>query len=69
MSDKARPCGRRKKLNSTEAIRRLRYGDLKKVLRWRYGPVLPDDDAGRADGSASTIASEADGLADLLRTR
>jgi hypothetical protein len=32
-----------------ETIRRLRLGDLQKVLRWRYGPTLPDDDAGRED--------------------
>jgi hypothetical protein len=32
-----------------EAIRRLRLGDIKKVLRSRYGHILPDDDAGRAD--------------------
>ena len=32
-----------------ETIRRLRLGDLQKVLRWRYGPTLPDDDAGRDD--------------------
>jgi hypothetical protein len=30
-------------------IRRLRLGDLKRLLRWRYGPILPDDDAGRDD--------------------
>ena len=27
----------------------MRLGDLQKVLRWRYGPTLPDDDAGRDD--------------------
>jgi hypothetical protein len=32
-----------------ETIRRLRLGDLQKFLRWRYGPILPDDDAGRDD--------------------
>jgi hypothetical protein len=32
-----------------EMIRRLRLGDLQKVLRSRYGHELPDDDAGRED--------------------
>ena len=32
-----------------ETIRRLRLGDLKKILRSRYGHTLPDDDAGRDD--------------------
>jgi hypothetical protein len=32
-----------------EMIRRQRVGDLKKILRWRYGHALPDDDAGRED--------------------
>jgi hypothetical protein len=49
MSDLGRPSGPRKRLNSAEAIRRLRLGDIKKVLYSRYGYVLPDDDAGRAD--------------------
>jgi hypothetical protein len=30
-----------------ETIRRLRLGDIRKLLRWRCGPELPDDDAGR----------------------
>ena len=30
-------------------IRRLRLGDLKRLLRSRYGHTLPDDDAGRED--------------------
>ena len=33
----------------SETMRRLRLGDVQKVLRWRYGPELPDDDAGRDD--------------------
>ena len=32
-----------------EMIRRLRLGDLKRLLRSRYGHTLPDDDAGRED--------------------
>ena len=32
-----------------EAIRRLRLGDIKKLLRSRYGHTLPGDDAGLAD--------------------
>jgi hypothetical protein len=37
---------------SNETIRRLRYGDILKIIRRRYrqsGYVLPDDDAGRED--------------------
>ena len=30
-----------------ETIRRVRFGDLKRVLLNRCGTVLPDDDAGR----------------------
>ena len=30
-------------------LRRLRLGDVQKVLRNRYGHTLPDDDAGRED--------------------
>ena len=30
-------------------IRRLRLGDLQRLLRHRYGYCLPDDDAGRED--------------------
>jgi hypothetical protein len=33
----------------SETLRRLRVGDLRRVLRHRYGPTLPDDDAGRDD--------------------
>jgi hypothetical protein len=32
-----------------ETLRRLRFGDLRKLLRSRYGHTLPDDDAGRED--------------------
>ena len=32
-----------------ETVRRLRYGDLLKLFRHRWGAVLPDDDAGRSD--------------------
>ena len=30
-------------------LRRLRLGNLRKLSRARYGPTLPDDDAGRED--------------------
>jgi len=30
-----------------EPLRKLRLGDLRKLLRDRNGPILPDDDAGR----------------------
>ena len=32
-----------------EMIRRQRLGDLRRLFRHRYGPVLPDDDAGSQD--------------------
>ena len=32
-----------------EILRRLRLGDLRTLFRARWGPVLPDDDAGRGD--------------------
>jgi hypothetical protein len=36
-------------MSGDETIRRLRLGDVQKVLRSRYGHTLPDDDAGRED--------------------
>ena len=36
-------------MSKTEIMRRLRFGDLRKILRFRYGHTLPDDDAGRED--------------------
>jgi hypothetical protein len=36
-------------LHRDESIRRLRLGDLRRLLRSRYGIILPDDDAGRDD--------------------
>lgn len=32
-----------------ECLRRLRVGNIRSLLRYRYGPTLPDDDAGRED--------------------
>jgi len=32
-----------------EMLRRLRLGNLRTLFRHRYGPTLPDDDAGRAE--------------------
>ena len=32
-----------------ETIRRLRYGDLIRLLRHRWGPILPEDDSGWGD--------------------
>src|SRR6476619_1842039 len=32
-----------------ERIRRVRYGAVLKLVRHRYGPVIPDDDSGRPD--------------------
>src|SRR5689334_9587065 len=32
-----------------ELIRRLRLGDLQRLIRFRWGCVLPDDDAGLTD--------------------
>ena len=28
-----------------ETIRRARLGDIRRLLHYRYGPTLPDDDA------------------------
>ena len=36
-------------MDRVETIRRVRLGHLKKLFLHRYGPVLPDDDAGRED--------------------
>src|SRR5215475_8385040 len=36
-------------MSRAETLRRLRLGDLKKILRSRYRHTLPDDDAGRED--------------------
>jgi hypothetical protein len=36
-------------MSKSEMLRRLRLGDLKRILRSRYGHILPDDDAGHAD--------------------
>jgi hypothetical protein len=45
---KKRPKARRRpKLSKHEELRRLRLGYLRRLLRDRCGPVLPDDDAGR----------------------
>jgi hypothetical protein len=33
----------------SETLRRLRLGDIRRLLRSRYGHTLPDDDAGRED--------------------
>ena len=40
---------KRETINKDERIRRLRLGELKRVLLRRYGHELPEDDAGRAD--------------------
>jgi hypothetical protein len=37
------------KVSLKERLRRLRLGNIKRLLRDRYGPTLPDDDAGRDD--------------------
>jgi hypothetical protein len=36
-------------MSKAETIRRLLLGDLRKIFQHRYGPTLPDDDAGRDD--------------------
>ena len=35
--------------SKAEILRRLRLGNLRTLFRHRYGPELPDDDAGRED--------------------
>jgi len=37
------------KRSKQEALRRLLIGDIRRLLHQRYGPTLPDDDAGRDD--------------------
>ena len=37
------------KADKYETLRRLRFGDLRRLLQHRWGYVLPDDDAGRGD--------------------
>jgi len=37
------------KRTKRELVRRLRYGALLRLFRYRWGYVLPDDDAGRGD--------------------
>jgi hypothetical protein len=36
-------------MSKDETLRRIRLGDLQRLLRLRYGHELPDDDAGRED--------------------
>jgi hypothetical protein len=36
-------------MSKPEMLRRIRLGDIKRLLLDRYGPTLPDDDAGRDD--------------------
>lgn len=38
-----------KRQDKSEILRRLRLGNLRSLFRNRYGPILPDDDAGRED--------------------
>jgi hypothetical protein len=40
---------RRSDDSHAEMLRRLRLGNLRTLCRHRYGPILPDDDAGRAE--------------------
>ena len=37
------------KADKYETLRRLRFGDLLRLFRHRWGYILPDDDAGRGD--------------------
>jgi hypothetical protein len=36
-------------MTKPEMLRRIRLGDIKRLLLHRYGPTLPDDDVGRDD--------------------
>jgi hypothetical protein len=47
MSDLPKP--KRGRKIDLECLRCLRYGDLLKLYRHRWGALLPDDDSGRAD--------------------
>jgi hypothetical protein len=40
---------RKPKIAIGEQFRRWRLGELRRLFRDRYGPVLPDDDAGLGD--------------------
>jgi hypothetical protein len=44
-----KPVARPADAGKWEVLRRLRYGDVLKLIRSRYGAVPPDDDAGRPD--------------------
>ena len=43
------PKKRKPKAANDERFRRCRLGELRRLFRDRYGPALPDDDAGRED--------------------
>jgi hypothetical protein len=49
----------------SEIMRRLRLGDLRKLFRDRYGPILPDDDAGREDLHELLLPISVDPSADI----
>jgi hypothetical protein len=49
LADRVPEGQRRKKPANDETFRRCRLGELRRLFRDRYGPILPDDDAGRGD--------------------
>ena len=49
MSANDAPKKRKPKIANEERFRRCRLGELRRLFRDRYGPFLPDDDAGRED--------------------
>src|SRR5215469_13613664 len=56
-------------MTGSEMMRRLRLGNLRRLFRHRYGPVLPDDDAGRGDLHELLIAISLGPDADIKMPR
>ena len=53
-------------MSKAETIRRLLIGELQRVYRGRYGPTLPDDDAGRDDLELMLIHAAPDKRSNML---
>ena len=53
-------------VSKAETIRRLLIGELQRVNRGRYGPTLPDDDAGRDDLELMLIHAAPDKRTNML---
>ena len=53
-------------MSKAETIRRLLIGELQRIYRGRYGPTLPDDDAGRDDLELMLIHAAPDKRTNML---